>query len=251
MKRIVLSVAFLCALARPAAAQKPEPKFIADTLVVEAEGTYETDPDLATLTFDVSSQDKELKRAYDNAAQSMQRIVALAERNGLKKEDVSTGVLTLAPSYEKDRKGKAKSYFVNGQVVLKIHDFATIGPILDGAAQDGIADYRSLTYSLQDEEAAKERAVAEATRRAVGRANAALSQTGQKAGALRYASLDVKQLLGVTRLESDEAVTVTETAQFSPGIAEAGRAGKTANLPTVRPEKITVTATVQCAFQIQ
>jgi uncharacterized protein YggE len=75
MKRIVLSAAFLCALARPASAQKPEPKFIADTLVVEAEGTYETDPDLATLTFDVSSQDKELKRAYDNAAQSIRRIV--------------------------------------------------------------------------------------------------------------------------------------------------------------------------------
>lgn len=66
MKRIVLSVAFLFGLVRPAAAQKPEPKFIADTLVVEAEGIYETDPDLATLTFDVSSQDKELKRAYDN-----------------------------------------------------------------------------------------------------------------------------------------------------------------------------------------
>jgi uncharacterized protein len=247
MKQIVLSMAFL-ALARPATAQKPEPKFIADTLVVEAEGTYETDPDLATLTFDVSSQDKELKRAYDNAAQSMQRIVALAERNGLKKDDISTGVLTLAPSYQKDRKGKAKSYLVNGQIALKIHDFVKIGPLLDGAAEDGIADFRSLTYSLRDEEAAKEHAVAEAMRRAVGRANAALAQTGQKAGALRYASLDVKQLLGVTRLESNDLAFV---AQVSPGVAELGRAKQTASLPTVRPEKITVTATAQCAFQIQ
>jgi hypothetical protein len=243
MKRIVLSVAFLCALARPAAAQKPEPKFIADTLVVEAEGTYETDPDLATLTFDVSSQDKELKRAYDNAAQSMQRIVALAERNGLKKEDVSTGVLTLAPSYEKDRKGKAKSYFVNGQIALKIHDFATIGPILDGAAEDGIADYRSLTYSLRDEEAAKERAVAEAMRRAVGRANAALSQTGQKAGALRYASLDVSASLEfVTQLAQEQISSLTEADRAKPPAVA---------IPSVRPKKITVTATVQCAFQIQ
>jgi len=39
MKQIVLSIAFLFVLVRPAAAQKPEPKFIADTLVVEAEGT--------------------------------------------------------------------------------------------------------------------------------------------------------------------------------------------------------------------
>jgi uncharacterized protein YggE len=198
---------------------------------------------LATLTFDVSSQDKELKRAYDNAAQSMQRIVALAERNGLKKEDVSTGVLTLAPSYEKDRKGKAKSYFVNGQIALKIHDFATIGPILDGAAEDGIADYRSLTYSLRDEEAAKERAVAEAMRRAVGRANAALSQTGQKAGALRYASLDVSASLEfVTQLAQEQISSLTEADRAKPPAVA---------IPSVRPKKITVTATVQCAFQIQ
>jgi len=114
MKQIVLSLAFLGLLARPAGAQVPEVKFIADTLVVQAEGTYATDPDLATLTFDVSSQEKDLKRAYDGATQSVHRIVALAQRNGLKKEDVSAGVLTVAPSYGGDRKRKARSYFVRG-----------------------------------------------------------------------------------------------------------------------------------------
>jgi uncharacterized protein YggE len=34
-----------------AAAQQPEVKFIADTLVVQAEGSYESDPDLAILTW--------------------------------------------------------------------------------------------------------------------------------------------------------------------------------------------------------
>lgn len=41
-----------------AAAQQPEVKFIADTLVVQAEGSYESDPDLAIMTFDISSQEK-------------------------------------------------------------------------------------------------------------------------------------------------------------------------------------------------
>jgi uncharacterized protein YggE len=44
-------------------AQSPELKFIADTLVVQADGTYEADPDLATMTFHVFSQEKELKKA--------------------------------------------------------------------------------------------------------------------------------------------------------------------------------------------
>jgi len=248
MKRIILFCTFLGLLARPAAAQGPEVKFIADTLVVQAEGTYEADPDLATLTFDISSQEKDLTRAYDAATRSMQRIVALAERNKLKKEDVSSGALTVAPIYEGDRKKRARSYLVRGQIVLKVHDFSLIGPILDGSVEDGIADLRSLTYSLVDEEGAKQRAIGVAMQRAVGRANAALEQRGQKVGALRYASLDVRQLMGVARLETAQAMT--QTVEVQSGFALAGRRQAVAPPPPVAPEKITVSATVQCAFQI-
>ncbi len=37
--------------------QTPDVKFVADTLVVQAEGSYESDPDLATLTFDISTRE--------------------------------------------------------------------------------------------------------------------------------------------------------------------------------------------------
>src|ERR1051326_7294519 len=83
--------------------QQPEVKFVADTLVVQAEGSYESDPDLAMLTFDVSAQEKELKAAYEKAGQSMRNIVAVAERNGLSKDAIQTGVLTVTPFYSGDR----------------------------------------------------------------------------------------------------------------------------------------------------
>lgn len=94
-------------------------------------------------------------------------------------------MLTLAPSYERDRKNEAKSCSVAGEITLKVRDSSQIGRLLDGSVQEGIADFRSLTYSLQDEEAAKQKAVAEAMRRAVGRASAALAENGQKPGAVR------------------------------------------------------------------
>ena len=106
MKRIVptllLAISWLAPPRPVSAQQKPDVKFIADTLVVEADGPYETDPDLATLTFTISAQDKELKKAYELATQSVQRIVAVAEKGGLKREDIYTGALTLTPSYDKD-----------------------------------------------------------------------------------------------------------------------------------------------------
>lgn len=243
----------LLASSRVALPQSPELKFVADTLVVQADGTYEADPDLATMTFRIFSQEKELKKACEAGTQSMQRISTLAASNGLKKEDISTGVLTVAPIYEGDRKKRARAYLVQGEMVLRVRDFSHIGPILDGSVEDGIADFRSLTYSLSDEEAAKKQAVAEAMRRAIGRASVALEQKGQKLGGLRYMSLDVQHLLGVAQLESFP--TVNEAVEVSAG-GGGGFFSKKAippppPPPPPHPQKITVRASVQCAFQIQ
>jgi len=239
----------------PAAAQNTDIKFIADTLVIQADGTYEADPDLATLTFDISAQDKELKQTYDRASQSMQKIIALAEKNGLAKEDLTSGVLTVRPYYDGDKRKRAKYYAVQGQVTMKVRDFSKLGPILEGSVEDGITDFRSLTYSLADEEAAKKKAVAEAMHRALGRATAALEQKGQKVGALRFANLDVKQLVGVSRMDVYSLAAYSGLAQSVTISAEGGgypkKRAPAPPPPIPQPEKITVSATVQCAFQIQ
>lgn len=155
MKKSPMALVAVLFFAKVSAAQNPEVKFIADTLTVQAEGTYEADPDVATLSFDISAQEKELKPAYEKASQSMRKIAEIAERNGLKKEDVSRGVLTVTPFYEGDRKKRARPFLVNGRIVLKIRDFSKLGAIMDDSIQDGIVDFRSLTYSLSNEEAAK------------------------------------------------------------------------------------------------
>jgi uncharacterized protein YggE len=234
MKSALCVIAFLLATVS-VGAETTETKFIADTLVIQAEGTYEADPDLATMAFQVFSQEKELSKAYTAAAQSMQRIADLAQKNDLKKGDIVTGVLTVSPFYQGDRKKRARSYAVQGEIKLRIHDFS----------EDQVSDFRSLTYSLSDEEAAKRQAIAQAMRRAVDRANAALEQRNQKVGALRYMNVDVQQLGGVANLEFDRL------EQFSELSSAAKAAPPPPPPPAATPEKITVTATVQCAFQIQ
>jgi uncharacterized protein YggE len=111
MKTLFCAPSLLILLSVSLTAQTPELKFIADTLVVQADGTYEADPDLATMTFQIFAQDKDIKHAYAAATQSMQHVVELGNQNGLKKEDVTTGVLTVAPVYEGDRKKRVRSYY--------------------------------------------------------------------------------------------------------------------------------------------
>lgn len=254
MNRTALCLVLLCVFAIPALAQQNEQtKFIADTLVVQANGTFEAEPDLATLTFDITSQDKDLTQAYTKATQSMQQIVDVAEKNSLTKQEISTGVLTLTPSYDVDRNKKPKSYYVRGEVVLKVHDFTKIGAILNDSVENGLANFRSLEYSLENPESAKARAVADAMRNAVERAKAALAENGQKPGAIRYANLDIGQINGIVQYSA--AQLNTETAEVSSSGSGSGwfsRAKVAAPPPPpVQPGKITVSATVQCAFQIQ
>jgi uncharacterized protein YggE len=127
----LLAVTAIPANSQQQAQRSADVRFVADTLVVQAEGSYEGDPDLATLTFDVSTQEKELKQAYAKAFQSMRTIVEVAERNGLSKDAIHTGVLTVTPYYEGSRKQKVRSYRVQGLVVLKVQDFSKVGPIMD------------------------------------------------------------------------------------------------------------------------
>jgi uncharacterized protein YggE len=242
-------------------AQQAEVKFIADTLVVQAEGRYESDPDLAILAFDVLSQEKELKEAYSKASQSMQTIVGVAQRNGLAKEAIQTGVLTVTPFYEGDRKKRARAYRVQGHVILKIQDFAKVGTIMDESVQDGIADFRSLTYQLSNEEAAKQKAVADAMHRAAGRATVALEQTKQKLGPARSVSLEVHNLIGIAQIQSlpygiyasDSLEERSERSGSGGGIFGMAKKalGPPPPPPPVQPEKITITASVQCVFGIE
>ncbi len=53
MKRLFCALGLLVIGSVSLTAQMPELKFIADTLVVQADGTYEADPDLATMTFQI------------------------------------------------------------------------------------------------------------------------------------------------------------------------------------------------------
>jgi len=253
MRRTVILMILLFVCSGNVSAQTQDVKVPADTLTIQAEGTYETDPDLAKLNFQVSAQDKELRKAYDQAARAMQRIVQLAERNGLAKADVSLGALTVVPtgSYD-EKKQRSRSYRVSGNITLRVRDFAKIGPLMDESIQDGITEFRSLIYTLEDEEGAKQKAVAEAMRRAEARARAALGNS-RKLGPVRYVTVDVKQLAGIVRLEQQMQYAVMETITVSGSDSNSGFARKAPSfpLPSVSPDKMSVSASVQCVFQLQ
>src|SRR5262249_56377561 len=128
-----------------------------------------------------------------------------------------------------------------------VQDFSKIGPIMDDSIQEGIVDFRSLTYALANEEAAKQKAVADAMHRAVGRASIALEQTRQKLGPARSVSLEVRNLVGIAQIHSIDNLALAETRSESGGLFAMQRKAAPPP-PPVQPGKITISAMVQCVF---
>ena len=91
---VLLALVLISSSLSMAQAPTPDVKFIADTLVVQADGRYEADPDLATLSFSVFAQDRNLKQTYAQTSQSMEKIAQIAEKNGLKRR---TSLLVFSP----------------------------------------------------------------------------------------------------------------------------------------------------------
>lgn len=221
-----------------------------DTLTLQADGKFESEPDLATLTFHVMAQEKQLPKAYDRVRASLQRITALAERNGLAKDDFTTAAFTVFPGYDwGDRKLKTRFYRVATSLVMRIRDFQKIGPLIEESVEEGIVDFRSLTYSLEDEEAAKQKAIEAAMGSAEARARAALASNGRKLGALRSASIDVKEPTGILQLVPG-VMAGDYLMEDSGGIGMTRRQGVAPPPSLPSAEKIVVKASVNCVFQL-
>lgn len=247
MRKIYLMFVALLVFAFSASAQSQKSEFIADTVTVQAEATYEADPDLATLNFNVSVTEKELRRAYERATDSLNRIVQLAGRSGLDRKDVTTGAFTVTPDIDwRDRKRKPKAYRVESTVVFRVRDFSKLGTLIDEAVESDIVEFRSLTFSLADEEEAKVRAVAMARERAEARARAALGN-GSRLGAPRFVGVDVKPM---ERFLHVDRFTRSDNMAFGMVAESAEPSRMPAPLPPSTPEKIRVRATVNYVFQI-
>ncbi len=232
-------------------AQAQEAKQAPNTLVIQAESEFAADPDLATLSFHVFAQDKLLQRAYQQADSATQRILQLAARSGLSPQEISAGTLRVIPIQDwSDKKIRIRSYRVETTIRLRVKDFARIAPLVDEAVQEGISELRSVDYTLEDEEDARQRAIAAAMRSAEARARVALRDNGRRRlGSLLAAAVDVTETLR-------PAITLPVNGRNYLDYLRLQSAGEPSTMgaaptSTALPEKIRVRASVQCVFQLE
>jgi uncharacterized protein YggE len=238
--RFALAFFTLCVLATASLAQEhPSVAALPNSLYVGADGKFEAAPDTAVIQFNISVQDDSSQNAYDHASKQVEQVRQVLRANGIEPKAASIGFFSVQPAYEwKNGRQKPIGFRVTTDVVLKLRDFSKIGPITGQLAEANVSETQTLSYTLENMDEAKNKAVEDAYRRARNSAEALARASGRTVGELNYASVDTFE---------NQRIPVPRMARAMAAMPNAAPA------PTEEftPQNVTVTAHVNALFNLK
>lgn len=204
-------------------AQAPTATVQPNTVYTGADGKFETAPDTALIQFNINAQADNAKDAYAQAQKQAEQVRQIMRSNGIDPKSAEVGFYSIQPMYDwKNPKSKVVGYRVSTSVTLKLKDFTKIGPMTQQLADAAVSDSQSVSYTLENIDEAKGKAVEDAYRRAHANAEALARAAGRTLGDLSYASVDTFENVRpmpmpaprVMAMKAEAAPAPTE--QFSP-----------------------------------
>jgi uncharacterized protein YggE len=211
----------------------------ANTVYVGAEGKFESAPDTAQIQFNVSVQDETSQAAFQRASRNVEQVRQVLRANGIDPKAANIGFLSVQPVYEWKPKQRVIGYRVTTDVTLKLKDFAKVGPITQQLADANVSETQTLSYTLENIDDAKNKAVEDAYRRARNSADTLARVSGRALGELSYASIDTFE---------NPRMVMPHMARAMSSMASAAAPAPTEEFT---PQTVTVTAHVNALFSLK
>jgi uncharacterized protein YggE len=231
---------FLLAAILVFAQEHPAVTAQANTVYVGADGKFEAAPDTAQIQFNVSVQEDKSQAAFQRASKNVEQVREVLRANGIDPKAATVGFLSVQPVYDwRDPKRKVIGYRVATDVTLKLKDFSKVGPITEQLADANVSESQTLSYTLENMDEAKNKAVEDAYRRARNSADTLARASGRTLGDLSYASVD-----------TFEAPRPVMPRLARPMVAMA-QAAPPAPTEEFTPQTVTVTAHVNALFNLK
>lgn len=240
MKKLALLIVLIGTMAS-FAQQAPTVTAQANTVWVGADGKFEAAPDTAVVQFNISAQEDTSKAAYDRASKAAQQVRDLIRGAGVDPKEAEIGFFSLAPVYDyRTPKRKLVGYRVSSSVSLKLKDFSKVAPIVQQLSELDVTENQTVSYTLENIDTAKVRAVEDAFQRARAEAAALARAGGRTLGEMSYASADTYEQVRVLAQPMVKARAMTMAAEAAPA-------------PTAEftPQNIVVTAHVNAMFTLR
>jgi uncharacterized protein len=230
---LLCSVTVALAQDRPAVSAQP------NTVYVGADGKFEAAPDTAQIQFNVSVEDESSQAAFQRASRNVEQVRQVLRNNGIDPKAATIGSLSVQPTYEWKPKQRVNGYRVTTDVTLKLKDFSKVGPITQQLADANVSESQNLSYTLENMDEAKDKAVEDAYRRAHNSAETLARVAGRSLGDLSYASVDTFE---------NPQVVMPRMAHAMTAMAKAGPPAPTEEFT---PQTVTVTAHVNALFSLK
>ncbi len=212
-----------------------------NTIYVGADGKYEAAPDTVQIQFNISAQEANSKDAYERAGKNAQQIRDILKSNSVDSKEAQIGFFQMTPVYDYSKaKRKLQGYRVNANVTLKLRDFAKLAPILQQLSDGDITDSQNVNYTLENIDAAKQKAIEDAYVRARASAETVAKAGGRPLGELLYASVDTFEQVRVLHMIEEFSASNAMVAKANPAPTE-----------EFTPQTITVTAHVNALFGLK
>jgi uncharacterized protein YggE len=148
--------------------------------MVAGDSIIQAQPDTAILSIAVVTQKRTAITAQqDNAAKTDAVIRALKAAAGTGAE-VKTSGYSLQPQrvYKENQPPTIVGYEARNMVTVTLGDLTKVGNVIDAAAQAGANDFSNISFTLRQDRQARDRALSEATREAVSKAQVIASALG-------------------------------------------------------------------------
>lgn len=204
---------------------------------VDATGTVQAAPDMATITLGVTNENAEASVAMKATSDAVSQVLGRLEEMGLESRDVQTRDLSLSPVWsgrnsQSGEQARITGFVASNRVFVRVRDLDQLGQIMDAVIQDGANDFGGLSFGVQDpkplEAQARAQAVAQASEKAQQLAQAANVSLGpvqsivEQGGGVRpmaaMREMSMADAGGVPVAGGEISVSVSVSMQF--GISE-------------------------------
>lgn len=211
---LAVALAFVLSAPGTTPAMSEEAK-MARTITVSATGRVSAEPDIVRIQAGLTTEADTARRALTENNQVMEKLLDSLEDKGIAEADIQTANFHVSPRYTRpDRGGTARidGYQVSNQVEVTVRKVDDAGEILDTLVALGANQLNGISFEVSNadelKDAAREKAIAAARRRAELLASAADAKVGSVIAIAEGAPIEGPRPMAMRRTRMAEASAV-------------------------------------------
>ena len=149
-------------------------------VMVAGDSIVQAQPDTAIITVSVVTQNREAIAAQQDNATKTDAVVRALKAAAGSGAEVKTSGYSLQPQrvYKENQPPTITGYEARNSVTVTLSDLTKVGSVIDASAQAGANDVAGIAFTLRQDRQARDRALSEATRVAMSKAQVIASALG-------------------------------------------------------------------------